>query len=92
MNTVLERAKVAQEAGLDGIVCSAHEAAAVRKACGKDFIIVTPGIRPKGVKTDDQKRVATAQEAIEAGADYIVVGRPVLRAADPLKAVRELYK
>ena len=89
-NAVLERAKVAQEAGLDGIVCSAHEAAAVRKACGKDFIIVTPGIRPKGAKTDDQKRVATAQEAIEAGADYIVVGRPILEAEDPLEVIAEL--
>ena len=89
-NLVLERAKFAQETGLDGIVCSAHEAAVVRKACGKDFIIVTPGIRPKGAKTDDQKRVATAVEAIAAGADFIVVGRPILEAEDPLKAVKEL--
>jgi len=91
-NAVLERAKVAQEAGLDGIVCSVHEAAAVRKAYGKDFIIVTPGIRPKGAKTDDQKRVATAQEAIEAGADYIVVGRPILRAQNPLLATEEIRR
>jgi len=89
-NVVLERAKLAQQAGLDGVVCSVHEAAAVRKACGKDFIIVTPGIRPKGAKTDDQKRVATAAEAIAAGANFIVVGRPILEAEDPLKAVKEL--
>lgn len=89
-NTVLERARLAQEAGLDGIVCSVHEAVAVRKACGNDFIIVTPGIRPKGAKADDQKRVATAEEAIAAGADYLVVGRPILEAKDPLKAVDEL--
>lgn len=89
-NVVLARAKLAQEAGLDGVVCSVHEAAAVRTACGKDFIIVTPGIRPKGAQADDQKRVATAQEAITAGADYIVVGRPVLEAKDPLAAVQGL--
>jgi len=87
---VLDRARLAQEAALDGVVCSVHEAAAVRKACGKDFIIVTPGIRPKGAKADDQKRTATVQEAIAAGADYIVVGRPILEAKDPLKAVEEL--
>jgi orotidine-5'-phosphate decarboxylase len=84
---VLEKAKLAKEAGLDGVVCSAHEAAVVREACGRDFIIVTPGIRPKGYKADDQKRTATAQEAINAGANYIVVGRPILEAKDPLKAI-----
>lgn len=89
-NLVLERAKLAQETGLDGVVCSAHEAAAVRKVCGKDFIIVTPGIRPKGTKTDDQKRIATAQEAISAGADFLVVGRPILEAKDPLLAAKQL--
>jgi len=87
---VLERAKLAQQAGLDGVVCSAGETAAVRKAYGKDFIIVNPGIRLKGAKTDDQKRKATAQEAIKAGVDYIVVGRPILEAEDPLKVVGEL--
>jgi orotidine-5'-phosphate decarboxylase len=89
---VLERALLAKKSGLDGVVCSVHEAAAVRKACGKDFIIVTPGIRPKGGEAGDQKRVATAKDAIAAGVDYIVVGRPVLEAADPLKAVEALFK
>lgn len=89
---VLERAKLAQEAGLDGVVCSAHEAAAVREEFGKDFIIVTPGIRPKGAKADDQNRVATAKEAFAAGANYIVVGRPILEAKDPLKAASELIE
>jgi len=90
-NTKLEvarRAKLAKKAGLDGVVCSVHEAKAVRKACGKDFIIVTPGIRPKGVDAGDQKRVATAQDAIAAGADYIVVGRPILEAKNPLQAAK----
>ncbi|MFH1457625.1 MAG: orotidine-5'-phosphate decarboxylase [Candidatus Omnitrophota bacterium] len=87
---VLKRARIVKEAGLDGVVCSAHEAAAVKEACGRDFIVVTPGIRPKGYKTDDQKRKATAQEAIDAGADYLVVGRPILEAQDPLRAVQEI--
>ena len=87
---VLGKAKLAQKAGLDGVVCSVYEAAAVRKECGEEFIIVTPGIRPKGYPADDQKRTATAAEAIASGADYIVVGRPILEAKDPLKAVSEL--
>jgi orotidine-5'-phosphate decarboxylase len=87
---VVRRAKLAQSAGLDGVVCSAHEAAMVRKACGKDFIIVTPGIRPKGSEPADQKRVATAQDAIAAGANYIVVGRPILEAKDPLAAAKDI--
>jgi orotidine-5'-phosphate decarboxylase len=87
---VLGRARIVKEAGLDGVVCSAHEAAAVKEACGRDFIVVTPGIRPKGYKTDDQKRKATAQEAIAAGADYLVVGRHILEAKDPLRAVQEI--
>jgi orotidine-5'-phosphate decarboxylase len=91
-NVVLERAKLAQEAGLDGVVCSVHEAPMIRKAFGKDFIIVTPGIRPKGYPADDQKRTATAAEAIKAGADFIVVGRPILEAKDRLKAVKELIE
>jgi len=87
---LLERVKKAKDAGLDGVVCSTQEVAMIRKEFGKDFIIVTPGIRPKGYKKDDQARVATAQEAIKAGADYLVVGRPVLEAKDPLKVVEEM--
>jgi orotidine-5'-phosphate decarboxylase len=89
---VLERAKLAQGAGLDGVVCSVHEAAAVRQACGENFIIVTPGIRPRGAEQGDQKRVATAREAIKAGADFIVVGRPILEAADPRQAAEAIIK
>ncbi len=90
LKTVLERAKLAKACGLDGVVCSVQEAAAVRKVCGKDFIIVTPGIRPKGAEAGDQKRVATAKDAIAAGANYIVVGRPILEAKDPLGVVKNI--
>jgi orotidine-5'-phosphate decarboxylase len=87
---VLEAAKLARLSGLDGVVCSAQEAPIVRREFGKDFLIVAPGIRPKGYRKDDQSRIATAQEAIEAGADFIVVGRPILEAKDPVKALTEL--
>jgi orotidine-5'-phosphate decarboxylase len=89
---VLQKAKLAQEAGLDGVVCSVHEVAAVREACGKDFIIVTPGIRPKGASTHDQKRTATAREAIKAGSDFLVIGRPILEAKDPIFVVDNILK
>lgn len=87
---VLERARLAKKSGLEGIVCSVREAKAVRKACGRGFVIVTPGIRPKGAQAGDQKRVATAKDAFAAGADYIVVGRPILEAKDPLEAVKNI--
>jgi len=89
---VLERAKLAQQAGLDGVVCSVHEAAAVRKACGNAFIIVTPGIRPLGAEKNDQNRIATPKEAMKAGANFIVVGRPILEAEDPLKAAEAIIE
>jgi orotidine-5'-phosphate decarboxylase len=89
--TVVARARLAKKSGLDGIVCSVHEAKAVRKACGKNFVIVTPGIRPKGAQAADQKRVATAHDAIAAGADYIVVGRPILEAKDPVAAIKNIF-
>lgn len=83
-------ARLAQRAGLDGAVASAHEAHAIRRACGKRFIIVVPGVRPHrpgpAAKVDDQARVATPAEAILAGADYIVVGRPITAARDPRAA------
>jgi orotidine-5'-phosphate decarboxylase len=92
LKVVLERANYVKQAGLDGVVCSVNEAQAVRNACGKDFIIVTPGIRPKGTEVGDQKRVATAKDAIAAGATYIVVGRPILEADDPLEAAKNIIK
>lgn len=91
-DTVLKRAEFARDAGLDGVVCSAQEAGLVRNKAGKDFKIVTPGIRSANEPKDDQKRTATAKEAIEAGADFIVVGRPILKAQDPLKAAEEILK
>jgi orotidine-5'-phosphate decarboxylase len=85
---VVAMAISAKQAGLDGVVCSVQEAMAVRQTCGKDFIIVTPGIRPQGLDKGDQKRVATSKAAMEAGSDFLVVGRPIVAAADPLKAAQ----
>ncbi len=79
----LALAKLAAAAGLNGVVASAQEAAAIRGACGDKFLIVTPGIRPKGKEAHDQQRIAGPLEAIRAGADYLVVGRPILEAPDP---------
>ena len=84
-------AMLAQEAGLDGVVCSAREILPVRAACGDDFLLVTPGIRPANSERGDQKRVLTPAEALKAGANYLVVGRPVTKAADPVKAAQTLF-
>lgn len=86
---VVERARMAREAGLDGVVCSVGEAAAVRQACGEEFLIVTPGIRPAGAPAQDQKRVATVEAAVAAGSDYLVIGRPIIEADDPQAAARQ---
>jgi orotidine-5'-phosphate decarboxylase len=83
-------ARLAQQAGLDGVVAGAREARAIRRACGRGFLIVVPGIRPGGAARGDQSRVATPAEAIRAGADYLVVGRPITAAADPRAAARSL--
>ena len=83
---VLHRAMLAKEAGFDGVIASGQEAAAIRKAAGAGFLIVTPGIRPQGFEAQDQARTVTPAEAIAAGADYLVVGRPITRAPDPRAA------
>lgn len=83
---VLHRAKLRQEAGFDGVIASGQEAAQIRKATGSDFLIVTPGIRPAGSEVGDQARVMTPAKAIAAGADYLVVGRPITEAEDPAAA------
>ena len=83
---VLRMARLAQSEGLDGVVASAREVSALRKECGPDFVIVTPGIRPSGAAADDQSRTATPQLALNSGADYLVVGRPITAAPDPAAA------
>ncbi len=85
---VMRLARLAQAGGLDGVVCSAGEAAALRQACGVHFKLVVPGIRPAGAAAGDQKRTATPAEAIAAGADYLVIGRPITGADDPAQAAR----
>jgi orotidine-5'-phosphate decarboxylase len=87
---VLARAKKALDAGIDGVIASAHEAAQIRKATGGKLLVVAPGIRPKDSAADDQKRVATPGAAIRDGADYLVVGRPITKAPDPKQAVRAI--
>ncbi len=85
--TVVRLARLAQACDLDGVVCSAQEARDLRQQCGPDFLLVTPGIRPAGSLTDDQRRVATPRQALADGADYLVIGRPITRAPDPLAAL-----
>ncbi len=87
---VVYLAQLAQEAGLDGVCASPLEIEAIRKACGEDFVIVTPGIRPEWASQGDQRRFTTPAEAIRRGADYIVVGRPILEATDPFKATSNI--
>jgi orotidine-5'-phosphate decarboxylase len=87
---VVRLALLTREAGMDGVVASSHEIADIRKACGRRFVIVTPGIRPLSGKRDDQRRVMTPAEAMRSGVDYIVVGRPILQAKDPVTAAREI--
>jgi len=87
---VLHRARLRQQVGFDGVIASGHEAAAIREATGRDFLIVTPGIRPAGAEAGDQARVMTPGRAIAAGADYLVVGRPITRADDPRAAAQAI--
>jgi orotidine-5'-phosphate decarboxylase len=88
---VIALALLAKEAGLDGVVASVAETAAIKAACGKDFTVITPGIRPAAVE-DDQRRVATPREAIAAGADFLVVGRPITQAKDPAVACAAILR
>lgn len=87
---VTHMALLARNSGCDGVICSPHEIAAVRSACGRGFLIVTPGVRPAWSPREDQRRVLTPREAVELGADYIVVGRPITAAEDPPEAVRRI--
>lgn len=90
IDSVVRYAKNAKEAGLDGVVCSVHEVKAIKEACGDDFLCVTPGIRLASNSVDDQKRVATPEFAREQGSDYIVVGRSITKADDPVKTFNEI--
>ena len=83
-------AKLAQSSSLDGVVCSAHEAYALKKLLGADFKLITPGIRPAGVDAGDQRRIMTPQQALHAGADYLVIGRPITQAKNPLQILNEI--
>ena len=85
-------AKLTQQAGLDGVVCSSKEIEVLRTACGDDFVLMTPGIRPAGASMDDQKRVMTPKCALDLGATHLVIGRPITKADDPKQAVHEILE
>ena len=87
---VIRLAQLAQRNGLDGVVCSPREITALREACGDDFILLVPGIRPGWAAKDDQKRTMTPADALAAGADYLVIGRPITGAEDPAGAARRI--
>lgn len=87
---VVRLAKLVKECGLDGVVCSSKEIGAIRAACGAEFVLVVPGIRPAGGELGDQKRVMTPADAMRAGATSLVVGRPITQAADPVEAARAI--
>lgn len=87
---VVHFAKLAKDAGLDGVVASPHEIELIRAACGDDFVIVTPGVRPAGADIGDQKRVMTPAEAVANGSNYLVIGRPIIAADDPKAAAQAI--
>jgi orotidine-5'-phosphate decarboxylase len=89
---VLRLAILARDSGLDGVVCSAQEAAMLRKHCGNEFCLVTPGIRPAHTGLDDQSRVMTPQAAMQAGSSYLVIGRPITQAENPLQALLDINR
>jgi orotidine-5'-phosphate decarboxylase len=85
-------AGLAHDSGLDGVVCSAQEAAVLRRQYGKEFCLVTPGIRPANSAANDQSRIMTPREALDAGSSYLVIGRPITQAPDPLQALQDILK
>ncbi len=85
-------ATLAKQANMDGVVCSAQEAAMLKQRCGNEFKLVTPGIRPSFAAVDDQKRIMTPAEALAVGVDFMVIGRPITKAADPLDALTKIYQ
>ena len=90
MEQVLRLAHLTQRAGLDGVVCSPQEVEILRNACGEEFKLVTPGIRPTGADFGDQRRVMTPTAAIRAGSDYLVIGRPITKADNPVEVLRSI--
>ena len=89
---VLQRSRLAKESGLDGVVASVEEASLIRKEFGEDFIIVTPGIRPTGSQANDQKRIGTPRDAVKAGSNFLVVGRPIIESNNPLKTAQDILQ
>ena len=89
-DNVVRLAMLAQSSGMHGVVCSPLEAHPLRTAMGEDFLLVTPGVRPAGSEVADQRRVMTPQDALSSGSSYLVVGRPITAAADPLKALQQI--
>jgi orotidine-5'-phosphate decarboxylase len=89
---VLRLAALSQESGMDGVVCSAQEAAVLRQHCGSQFDLITPGIRPADTSADDQSRIMTPAAALKNGSSYLVIGRPITRAADPLLALQKISR
>jgi orotidine-5'-phosphate decarboxylase len=83
-------AQLAHDSGLDGVVCSAQEAPSLHRQCGPDFCLVTPGIRPANASADDQSRIMTPRAALQNGASYLVIGRPITQAPDPMKALQDI--
>lgn len=92
MSYVTSLARLSKQSGLDGVVASAREAAAIRQACGPEFLIVTPGIRPEWAAADDQKRIVTPAQAIKDGADFLVIGRPITAAPDRKAAAQKILE
>jgi orotidine-5'-phosphate decarboxylase len=89
---VLRLARLTRSSGLDGVVCSGEEAAILRREMGESFCLVTPGIRPVGANAGDQTRIMTPRAALENGADYLVIGRPITQAADPFRALEDISR
>jgi orotidine-5'-phosphate decarboxylase len=88
--TAVKLALLSRQCGLDGVVCSPHDTAAIKAACGTGFLTIVPGVRPAGADIQDQKRIATPRIALDAGADILVIGRPITQAADPVRAAAEI--
>ena len=91
-DAVVNLALLAKDSGCDGVVCAPTDIEGVRETCGEDFLIVTPGVRPAGSAMDDQARTLTPRQALDAGADYLVIGRPITRASDPRAAAAAIYE